>query len=117
MMEERSESQVERTMRFVLGLTITCLIPGAASADFRVLEAQYAGGILVVRGNISQPGRTIVLNEKFAEKSDRKGRFVFRIPYLPLGCRVDLVSGTDRISAPVENCDDQRLMPTGTQPN
>jgi hypothetical protein len=107
-------------MRLVLGLTVACLIASAADAEIRVSEAQYAGGILVVRGEVSEPGRTIVLNEKFTEKSDGKGWFVFRIPYLPLGCRVDLIAGPDRLSAPVENCDDKQpgnTMPKGTPPN
>jgi hypothetical protein len=107
-------------MRFALGLTIACLMASAANSGIRVSEALYAGGILVVRGDVSQPGRTVVLNEKFTEKSNGKGRFVFRIPYLPLGCQVDLVSGTDRLSAPVENCDDKQpgtTMPKGTPPN
>jgi hypothetical protein len=107
-------------MRLGLGLTIGCLMASAAIGDIRVSEAQYAGGILVVRGDVSHADRTIMLNGKFTEKSDGKGRFVFRIPYLPLGCRVDLVSGTDRLSTPVENCDDKQPLPTmpkSAQPN
>jgi hypothetical protein len=91
------------TLGFVAG-ALTAVTAAAANAAISVAEAQYAGGVLVVRGHVSQAGQTVKLNKLYTETSDNGGRFTFRIRYLPQNCKINLKSGVEEYSVMVANC-------------
>jgi hypothetical protein len=88
---------------FLAGLLLGfgCL---SASAKIMVREAQYAAGVLVVTGKISEPYQRVSLDGRYQTRADQNREFRFRIRYLPSDCIVDLRSGPDREPLPIRNC-------------
>lgn len=77
---------------------------GTAQARIRLNDAQIMAGVLVVGGWTQKRGETVTLDGKYTVTSDKKRRFVFRIPYFPAGCTVALASGDDTRTAVIANC-------------
>ena len=76
----------------------------SAVAEIRIDNARYASGVLVVRGKTSQPFQIIILDGRYKRRSDNSGHFVFRVPYRPRFCKIELISGSDSKSIEVKNC-------------
>lgn len=88
---------------FAIGATIL-FSSTAAAAEIRIDQARYASGVLVVRGQTSLPFQIITLDGSYKRRSDKVGRFIFRVPYRPRFCKVDLASGSETKSVEVRNC-------------
>jgi hypothetical protein len=89
-----------------------------AEAEIGIEKARYASGVLVVRGETSKPFQIIVLDGQYKRRSDKGGHFVFRIPYRPRFCKIDLTSGSEVKSVEVENCKTYiRRIPSQKKPN
>lgn len=76
---------------------------GPAAAEIRVDVSRYQNGKLIIRGETA-PGRTVVLDDKFATRSDRQGHFSFAVDELPFTCMSDIRSGDDIYSAVIAGC-------------
>jgi len=59
---------------------------------------------LVVRGHTTRPFQIIILDGHYKRRSNRDGRFIFRVPYRPRFCKIDLASGSEIKSVEVRNC-------------
>jgi hypothetical protein len=84
-------------------VSLTLLTSNLARAEIKVDSARYKAGVLVVRGETSEP-RTVVLDDHFRKKTFRNNRFLFRVRYLPNDCSIRLQAGSDEIRTNVENC-------------
>jgi hypothetical protein len=96
---------------FGVALALVLAGTGAAQAEITVHEAKYASGVLMVRGETTQPMQRLTLDERYAARTDRNKRFLFRIRYLPRDCIVELRAGQEVRPAVVSNCE-----PTGALP-
>jgi hypothetical protein len=88
-------------------LTIAFLLVGTASAqaEITITQAEYAAGVLVVRGETSQPDQRVVLDERYDTHTDRNKEFRFRIRYLPPDCTISIRAGQEERPARVANCE------------
>jgi hypothetical protein len=77
---------------------------GNAQAKIRLNDAQIMAGVLVVGGWTDQRGETVSLDNKFSAVSDKRRRFVFRVPYMPANCLVTLEVGAQTRTAVIANC-------------
>ncbi len=75
-----------------------------AMAEIRIQGARIGEGDLVILGSVSEPGTTVRLDDLYETQADRRGRFLFRVPYHPPTCTVALSAGNDRRFAVVANC-------------
>lgn len=75
-----------------------------AHAEITVTHAQYAAGVLVVRGETSTPNQRVTLDGRYDTRTDRNKRFVFRLRYLPRECGVTIRAGQEVRPARVANC-------------
>ena len=87
-----------------VALIVTAMAPGVAVADIRIDEVNYEAGILVVRGKTVEPDQVVTLDERFKERSNPQSDFVFRVPYRPESCEVELRAGEEVRKLPVSNC-------------
>ena len=69
-----------------------------------VYDARIEAGDLRVSGSVRKPGAIVVLDDDISIQADRRGRFVFRVPYRPATCVVTLKSEPDEREAVVANC-------------
>jgi hypothetical protein len=83
---------------FALGLS------SAAQAEISVTHGEYAAGVLVVRGQTSQPNQRITLDGRYSERTGDNKEFLFRIRYLPKDCVVRLKAGMETRIATIANC-------------
>ena len=91
-------------MAVILPITTVLATGGAARAELKIVEAEYKGGVLVVRGETSKPGQIITLDGRYQERTGRQGEFRFRVRYLPRDCKIELRSGEEMSPAVVANC-------------
>lgn len=95
-------------MRFrpALCFAFACIVavPVAARAEIRLREAQIARGNLVVAGRTDLPHFLVVLDERYSVTADSRGRFAFRIVYIPPDCIGTLRAGADTLRFVVANC-------------
>jgi hypothetical protein len=96
----------KRHTNFVFGvmLGVAAILPATAHADIRVDEVQYEAGILVVRGTTAKPDQIVTLDKRYKERSKEDRRFIFRIPYRPHFCKIELRSGGEMRTANVKDC-------------
>ncbi|MCC6887881.1 MAG: hypothetical protein IT536_05035 [Hyphomicrobiales bacterium] len=94
-----------RCLAVFAGLLIGAGWMGSARAEITVLRAEYAGGVLVVRGETSRPNQIVTLDRRYRTRTNRYGEFRFRIPYLPSDCLVTIRAGQEVRPARVANCD------------
>jgi hypothetical protein len=94
-------------MRHLTGACLLIALVGTvpAQAEITITRAEYAGGVLVVQGETSQPNQRVVLDGHYDTRTDRNKRFRFRIPYLPADCTVSIRAGQQTRPASVANCD------------
>src|SRR5438270_403745 len=83
---------------------IVCVSVTSAEARIRLSDSEILAGLLVVAGRTERAGETITLDDKFSMTSDRRHRFVFRVPYYPSSCTVTLKAGSDERTAAVAAC-------------
>jgi hypothetical protein len=102
-----------RSLLCVLALAAAC--PVSAVADIQVREAQIAGGWLVIAGRTSLPNFMVVLDERHSAPADRRGRFQFRLAYIPPGCIGTLRAGEESRQVVIANCGMGAAGPAGPQ--
>ena len=78
--------------------------PQVPSQPIMVYDARIEAGDLRVSGSVRKPGAIVVLDDDISIQADRRGRFVFRLPYRPATCVVTLKSEPDEREAVVANC-------------
>jgi len=86
----------------VLALAVFGPVP--AAAEIQIREAQIAGGWLVIAGRTSFPNFLVKLDERHSVAADRRGRFQFRLAYIPPGCIGTLSAGTETRQVVIANC-------------
>jgi hypothetical protein len=74
------------------------------SQPIMVYDARIEAGDLRISGSVRKPGAIVVLDDDISIQADRRGRFIFRLPYRPTTCVVTLKSEPDEREAVVANC-------------
>jgi hypothetical protein len=74
-------------------------------AEITITRAEYAGGVLVVRGETSRRNQLVTLDGRYRTRTGRHNEFRFRIRYLPSDCSVTIRAGQEIRPARVANCD------------
>ena len=89
----------------------TAILAGTviARAEITITRAEYAAGVLVVRGETSQPNQQVTLDGRYRTRTDRYKEFRFRIRYLPLDCTVSIRAGQNVRPVGVTNCSAPRM--------
>lgn len=93
-----------RIYTLVLALVTTLIAVMPAAAEIRVRDAQIANGYLVITGRADFPRSTVVLDESHSVTTDWRGRFDFRIAYVPPNCIGTLKVGTESRQVVIANC-------------
>jgi hypothetical protein len=75
-----------------------------AHAEVTITQAEYAAGVLVVRGETSQANQRVTLDGRYDTRTGPNKQFRFRIRYLPRDCVVDIRAGREVHPATVTNC-------------
>lgn len=93
-----------RSIGLVLAVTALLASSATARAEITINEAEYAAGVTVIRGETVRPNQLVTADRRYRTRSNRVGRFTFRIRYLPDDCIVSLRAG--RVTRPVtiNNC-------------
>ena len=91
-----------RTGLFVAVITLAGLTP--AAAQIKVGDAEITGGKLVISGSTAKPDQSVMLDDNFKTTSDRRGRFTFRLDYLPSSCISTVKSGQDSERVVIGRC-------------
>ena len=68
------------------------LAAGPARAEISVTVARIAEGYLWVIGQAAEPEVEIRLDDRFVERTDRRGNFQFRFVHHPADCVVPLAT-------------------------
>src|SRR5438067_550026 len=69
--------------RLCIFSALVAVWPSMAYAKITIRQAQYTGGMLLVRGETARAGQTVTLAGRYKTRTDRNGRFRFRVRYLP----------------------------------
>jgi len=94
-----------RLRSFALACALVTASALPSVADIWVEDARIAAGDLRITGRVSKGGEVVVLDDDVSVQADRRGRFSFRVPYMPQrNCTVTLKSGRDEREAVVANC-------------
>jgi hypothetical protein len=78
--------------------------PQVVSQPIQVYDARFENGDLRISGSVRKPGTVVVLDEDISIIADSRGRFVFRLPYVPTNCIATLKAGEDEREAVIANC-------------
>ncbi|MCJ2033936.1 collagen-like protein [Methylobacterium sp. J-068] len=78
--------------------------PQAVSQPIQVYDARFENGDLRISGSVRKGGTVVVLDEDISIIADSRGRFVFRLPYVPTNCIATLKAGEDEREAVIANC-------------
>lgn len=78
--------------------------PQSVSQPIQVYDARFENGDLRISGSVRKPGTVVVLDEDISIIADSRGRFVFRLPYVPTNCIATLKAGEDEREAVIANC-------------
>lgn len=76
----------------------------AQNQPIMVYDARIEAGDLRLSGSVRKPGAVVVMDDDISIQADRRGRFVFRLPYRPGTCVVTLKSDEDEREAVIANC-------------
>ncbi|WP_336486251.1 collagen-like protein [Methylobacterium nigriterrae] len=76
----------------------------APSQPIMVYDARIEAGDLRISGSVRRGGTVVVLDEDISIMADRRGRFVFRLPYRPPTCVATLKADEDEREVVVANC-------------
>jgi hypothetical protein len=92
-------------IKLVLSALVLLLTTTLAYAEITVEEATISGGQLHVIGRVSPPAEvTVTLDNAHNIRTERNGRFTFRVVYHPATCVVTLAAGKDSARAVVKGC-------------
>lgn len=92
-------------MRWIFAAIALGFVSVPASADIIVDQAMITGGELRVIGRVTPPRRVPVTLDKTNQvNTESDGRFVFRLPYHPADCVVNLQAGQERRQAVIGFC-------------
>lgn len=78
--------------------------PRPPSQPIMVYDARIEAGDLRISGSVRKPNAIVVMDEDISIQADRRGRFVFKLPYRPGTCVVSLKSDEDEREAVIANC-------------
>lgn len=78
--------------------------PQGAGQPISVYDARIEAGDLRLSGSVRKPGAIVEMDGDISIQADRRGRFVFKLPYRPSTCVVTLKSGEDEREAAIANC-------------
>jgi hypothetical protein len=78
---------------------------GPALAEITITRAEYARGVLFVRGETSRSNQLVTLDRRYRTRTNRVNEFRFRIPYLPRDCIVTIRAGQEVRPARIANCE------------
>jgi hypothetical protein len=81
-------------------------------AEITVRQAEYAGGVLVVRGETARANQQVTLDGRYKTRTNRYKEFRFRVRYLPQNCGITLQAGQETRPARVLNCEILGVTPT-----
>src|ERR687890_2092287 len=84
-------------------LVVTAVAGAPARAQIHVDEARIARGDLRISG-WTTPRTLIAVDEQFVATTDSRGRFRFRLPYLPADCIANLKAGSHGRDVVLANC-------------
>jgi hypothetical protein len=88
-----------------MGLALSVvLLPAAAKAEISIAVARIAEGYLWVIGQAAESEVEIRLDDRFVERTDRRGNFQFRIVYHPARCIVTLATPAETREAAIDGC-------------
>lgn len=90
-------------MACVVAVAFLSTVP--AGAEITVTRAEYAGGVLVVRGGTSQANQRVTMDGRYSTRTNRSMEFRFRVRYLPNDCGVTIRAGREVRPVRVSNCD------------
>ncbi|GJE39954.1 hypothetical protein KHHGKMAE_4043 [Methylobacterium persicinum] len=76
----------------------------APAQPISVYDARIEAGDLRLSGSVRKPGAIIEMDGDISVQADRRGRFLFKLPYRPSTCTVTLKSGEDEREAAIANC-------------
>ena len=95
-----------RTFASLLSAFWISLLAGAAPAhaEITITQAEYAAGVLVVRGETSRRNQRVTLDGRYKTRTDRFKEFRFRIRYLPSDCSISIRAGQQVRPVGVTNC-------------
>ncbi len=78
--------------------------PQTAVQPIQIYDARFENGDLRISGSVRKGGTVVVLDEDISVMADSRGRFVFRLPYVPTNCLATLKAGEDEREVAVANC-------------
>ncbi|GJE62127.1 collagen-like protein [Methylobacterium trifolii] len=78
--------------------------PQAPSQPIMVYDARIEAGDLRISGSVRKGGAIVAMDDDISVMADKRGRFVFRLPYRPGTCVVTLKSEEDEREAVIANC-------------
>ncbi len=88
----------------LLACVLMLISPGGARAEITITEAEYAGGVTVIRGEVERANARVTLDRRYKTRANRFGQFQFRVRYLPNDCVVDIRAGRDTHPVTIANC-------------
>src|SRR5919201_4106869 len=88
-------NELKRHGGYVSFSALIAVWPSMAYAKITIRQAQYTGGMLLVRGETARAGQTVTVAGRYKTCTDRNGRFRFRARYLPRDCLLDVRSGPE----------------------
>jgi hypothetical protein len=88
-----------------LGPFISLIAMADALAEITIEESNYSAGVLTIRGETSQSNQRVTLDGRYAEWTNRYGRFTFRVRYLPGDCLAQIRAGQEERPTYITNCE------------
>lgn len=85
-------------------LTALWLAPTDAVAEITITKAEYAAGVMLVRGEVERAHAKVTLDRRYSTRANRFGEFEFRVRYLPNDCTVEVRAGRDTHPVSISNC-------------
>jgi hypothetical protein len=105
MRADRDMRKSRPIIRALCVLTVALLaLALPARAEVTITQAEYAAGVLVVRGETSQANQRVTLDGRYDTRTGPNKQFRFRIRYRPRDCVVDIRAGREVHPATITNC-------------
>jgi hypothetical protein len=93
--------------RVIMASLLVAVGCGTGHAKITIRLAKYVDGVLVVQGQTDQRAQTVTLAGRYKTRTDRRGRFAFRVRYLPPDCLAEIRIGQEFYLASIANCEDR----------
>lgn len=75
-----------------------------AAAEITLRTANYAAGVLVVKGETLRPHQRVGLDRRYFTRTNKFKEFRFRVRYLPNDCTIEITAGRERRPGVVRGC-------------